>query len=93
MGSFIQQWRNNKQKSSNVDKLIQIIFEYHCRLNGTLNNLNVTNFDNFTIKLDSTSEGHLNLTFSLNDVKFDGQYDLFGNIGDLFDIFGTGDFW
>lgn len=76
-----------------MDKLIQIIFEYHCRLNGTLNNLNVTNFDNFTIKLDSTSEGHLNLTFSLNDVKFDGQYDLFGNIGDLFDIFGTGDFW
>jgi len=66
------------------------------RVNGTLDNVLLSNLFEYNmclldIDLATTKFTVFNLTF--NHIKVKGNYDITGNIGDLFDIFGTGDFW
>ncbi|KAJ8960651.1 hypothetical protein NQ318_013943 [Aromia moschata] len=66
-------------------------------MEGQLNNVYVSNLDDFRLKyfqhLDIINNQMelFNLTF--HNISIVGEYDLTGNIGDLFDIFGEGTFW
>ncbi|CAH0559418.1 unnamed protein product, partial [Brassicogethes aeneus] len=89
-----------------TDEMNNWIFVEHADFNfthpaisakGTLDNLNISNILNTTTSLDydyaeEDNEG-ANFTFSLTNVSIVGEYNLTGDIGDLFDIFGAGSFW
>lgn len=66
-------------------------------MKGEVNNLTMANLDDYEMKFFSEidigkNEIQLfNLTFK--NISMVGEYNMTGNIGDLFDIWGAGHFW
>lgn len=67
------------------------------RAKGELNNGTISNLDEFDMKLFSEIDvgenkfDLFNLTF--RNISVVGEYNITGDIGELFDIWGAGHFW
>lgn len=60
-----------------------------------MDNLTIANLTDFvTISPNPDNDAMLEVfDFRFNNISFDGQYNMTGDIGDLFDIYGDGPFW
>lgn len=67
-------------------------------MNGTFDNTFMSHLNQNKIEKSFPNNFDNNTEFSLfrltvYNISVEGQYDLLGNIGDLFDVFGNGNFW
>jgi hypothetical protein len=71
------------------------------RIQGALDNVLIYNLHDFIVcflenlELNATSHTYkfdvFNLTFK--NVRVEGEYNITGDLGDIFDLFGDGNFW
>lgn len=68
-----------------------------CRLNGSLSNLTISQLDQYDLEImkwyDVLHERFQIFRLTFYNMSFVGNYDVYGNIGELFDIYGVGSFW
>nr|CAI5826907.1 unnamed protein product [Callosobruchus analis] len=82
-------------KDIHVDHLPFSFTHPAIRIAGVVDDVTVSNMFEYTLeKMKFTDEKHFlifNITF--HNISVNGLYDMKGNIGELFDIFGKGKFW
>ncbi|KAG5885185.1 hypothetical protein JTB14_036493 [Gonioctena quinquepunctata] len=89
--SHVQTGADLEYKESNfVDHFVLNFTHPAISIYAILDNLTLSNLTNLQPSINKDNQ-ILNLTFP--NITIEGVYDLKGNIGDLFDIFGNGTFW
>lgn len=73
--------------------IVLVIDSLYFRANGSFDDLDIAHLTQFSINsnINLPVIELVNITF--HNISFVGKYDLFGVVGQLFDIYGNGSFW